>query len=158
MLKRILIILAVLIVVAQFIRPLPGSLPIDPQKTLSSTGDLPANVADVFNRGCRDCHSNNTSWPWYSQIAPVSWMLASHVKDGRRELNIDQWRDYPLKKKQRKLDAVCKQVKEGDMPLPSYLWIHHNARLSDADKQVLCSWATAERAKITAAPQPRSGS
>src|ERR1051326_6419801 len=88
--KRIIIAIVVLLIVAQFIRPLPANAPIDPQKTLASTGDLPPDVAAVFNRACRDCPSNQTTWPWYSQIAPVSWMLASHVKEGRRELNIDQ--------------------------------------------------------------------
>jgi len=155
--RRIVLALVVLFVVAQFIRPLPGSVPIDPQKTLSSTGDLPANVATVFNRACRDCHSNNTTWPWYSQIAPVSWMLASHVNEGRRELNIDQWRDYTTKRQLRKLDAICKEVKEQDMPLSSYLWIHHDARLSGDDVRLLCTWAAGEKSKISRA-QPHSGS
>ena len=155
--SRIVVTLAVLLVVAQFIRPLPANLPVDPHKTLASTGDLPPDVAAVFNRACSNCHSNNTTWPWYSQVAPVSWMLASHVKEGRGELNIDQWTDYTQKRKSRKLDAICKEVKEGGMPLSSYLWIHHDARLSDADKQLICNWVNGERAKVTRA-QPSSGS
>src|ERR1051326_290155 len=155
--KRIIIAIVVLLIVAQFIRPLPANAPIDPQKTLASTGDLPPDVAAVFNRACRDCHSNQTTWPWYSQIAPVSWMLASHVKEGRRELNIDQWRDYTTKRKLRKLDEICKQIKERDMPLSSYLWIHHDGGLAGDDIKLLCTWVAGETSKISR-EQPRSGS
>jgi len=162
-LRRILLILAVLFVVAQFIRPLPANIQTDPRKTLAKARNIPPDVAAVFNRACRDCHSNTTAWPWYSQIAPVSWMLAEHVKDGRKELNIDEWGAYTPRREARKLEEICDQVKKGDMPLPSYLWIHHDSRLSDADKQLLCNWSGAERAKVIAAhpdaakraPRPR---
>ena len=156
-LRWILIGVVVFLVVAQFIRPLPANLPVNPQKTLASSSNLPPDVAAVFNRACRDCHSSTTTWPWYSQVAPVSWMLASHVKEGRRELNIDQWADYTTKRKLRKLDAICKEVKQGDMPLWSYLLIHHDARLSGDDVKLLCTWTAGETSKINRA-QPRSGS
>ena len=95
-----------------------------------------------------DCHTNTTTYPWYSQIAPASWFLANHIRDGRKELNLSVWNTYSDKKKSKKLEEVCEQVEQGDMPLPSYLWIHRDAALKEGEARILCDWANAERAKI----------
>jgi hypothetical protein len=148
MIKRIFLGLLVVFVLIQLYRPSRENPPIDQAKTIEQSIAIPQNVEAILSRSCNDCHSSKTTWPWYSNIAPVSWMLAEHIKDGRNELNFSQWRDFSARKKRKKLEEICEQVNKGDMPLPSYLWIHRDAKLSPADKTLLCDWANAEKAKI----------
>jgi hypothetical protein len=101
-------------------------------------------VAAILERSCNDCHSSETSWPWYSNVSPVSWFLKQHVDEGRRELSFSEWATYPKRKRERKLHEICEQVESGQMPLASYLPLHPSARLSDEDKRVLCDWARQE--------------
>ena len=135
--KSILLALAVIFVLIQFIRPSLANPPVDPAKKLQTTPEIGA----ILDRSCRDCHSNETAWPWYTNIAPVSWWLADHVKDGRRELNFSEWNGYTARRKTRKLKEICDEVKDGDMPLNYYLPLHPEAKLSTADRQTLCTWA-----------------
>ena len=79
-----------------------------------------AEAVSVLERSCRDCHSNETTWPWYSSVAPVSWLVARDVNEGRKELNISEFGTYEPKKQQHKLEEACTQVKEGEMPM----WIY----------------------------------
>src|ERR1051326_6724994 len=102
-LKIALIAIVVFLVVGQFFRPSHVNPPIDPAKTLVATTPVPANVESIFERSCYDCHSNRTVYPWYANVAPLSWWLASHINDGRRELNFSEWAPYSQKKKLRKL-------------------------------------------------------
>ena len=139
--KRILLVLVVLFVVAQVVRPDMTNPPVDPAKHLAA----PPIVQPILDRSCQDCHSNETTWPWYSKVAPMSWMLADHVKEGRNELNFSEWQTYSARRKSKKLEEICEQVKEGEMPLWNYLPLHPSAKLSDADRQVLCQWSTSER-------------
>jgi hypothetical protein len=156
-LKVALIVLVVAFVLAQFIRPAQANPPVDPAKTLKA----PADVQAILDRSCGDCHSNNTRWPWYAKVAPVSWWLADHVKDGRREINISEFATYSPRKAAHKMEEVCEQVEKGEMPLSTYLPLHPDAKLSDADKARLCAWAKSEQARIKAehpaetAPRPR---
>jgi hypothetical protein len=105
-----------------------------------------------LKRSCNDCHSNETVYPWYSNISPFSWLLAEHIEEGRRELNFSVWTTYSAKKKRRKLDEVCEQITSGEMPHNQYLWIHRDAVLSQEDKKILCDWAETEKAKIEELP------
>ena len=150
--KKILKIVAVVFVVAfiaiQFIRPDRTTLPIVQAETLEATTQVPENVAEILKRSCSDCHSNQTAYPWYSNIAPVSWLLADHIEEGRRELNYSVWNTYTAKKKRHKMDETCEQIQSGAMPHNQYLWIHTDAKLSEDDKKILCAWAETEKAKI----------
>lgn len=105
--------------------------------------EIPASpeVRTVLQRACYDCHSNSTKWPWYSYVAPVSWLVADHVHEGRRELNFTAWNLYPPEKQSKKLREVGEEVKEGKMPMESYVLMHGEAKLSDADKQLLLDWS-----------------
>jgi len=150
-LKRILLALLVLFVVAQLIRPSMANPPVDETKTLYAVEPVPPEVKTILDRSCVDCHSNRTSWPWYSRITPVSWWLADHVKDGRKELNFDEWGGYTPRRAARKLEETCDQVKKNEMPLKAYLPLHPDAKLSDADRAALCRWSGAFRARIIAA-------
>ena len=135
-------------VVAQFFRPERSNPPIDASRTAQSLLQVPTNVDALLQRACQDCHTNNTSWPWYSNISPVSWFVAEHVKDGRRHLNFSDWAKYDVKRADHKLEEIIEMVEQRAMPLPSYLPLHAHARLSDDDVRVLVEWAKAERTRM----------
>ncbi len=147
-LKIVVIVLVVAFIAVQFYRPDRINPTIVQAETLEATTQVPENVAAVFKRSCNDCHTNETVYPWYSNISPVSWLLADHINEGRREMNFSVWNTYNAKKKAHKLDEICDQVTSGEMPHNQYLWIHRDAQLSDEDKKTLCDWAQAEKAKI----------
>lgn len=153
--KKILKIIAVVLVVAfiaiQIYRPDKTNPPVVEAETLEANAQVPENVSAILKRSCNDCHSNQTVYPWYSNVAPFSWLLANHIKDGRRHLNFSVWGTYDAKRKRNKLDETCEQVTSGEMPHNQYLWIHRDANLSEEDKKILCDWAEMEKAKIPAA-------
>lgn len=142
--KRILLALAVLFLAAQFVRPDFTNPPIDPRVEYRA----PAHIQPILERACNDCHSNRTRWPWYSQITPMSWWLKDHVEEGRHELSFSELGSYPPKKAAHKMEEVCDVVKKGEMPPENYLWMHREARLSDADKRALCEWSQLEERRI----------
>lgn len=156
MLKKILKIAAIVIVAAlivvQFIRPDFTNPPVNEAETLEASVQVPENIRAIMKRSCSDCHTNTTVYPWYSQISPVSWWLKNHIDEGRRELNFSVWATYQPKRKAKKLEEVCEQINEKEMPLPSYTWAHRDAILSAEESKVLCDWATAEKAKIEIPP------
>ncbi len=147
-LKIIAIVLIVGFVVIQFIRPDRTNPPIVQAETIEATTQVPENVHAILKRSCSDCHSNETTYPWYSNIAPFSWLLADHINEGRRELNYSVWNTYTAKKKRHKMDEICEQIQSGEMPHNQYLWLHTDAKLSEDDKKILCAWAETEKAKI----------
>jgi Haem-binding domain len=138
--RRVLQILLVAFVAAQFFPIHRDNPPVDPAQTLYATSSVPANVHAVFERSCRDCHSNATAWPWYSHFAPVSWMIADDVHGGRKHFNLSEWNTYPEEKKIRKLGEICEQVKTGEMPDEKYTLVHRGTSLSREDKTMLCDW------------------
>lgn len=104
----------------------------------------PAEAHAVLERSCYDCHSNQTRWPWYSYVAPASWFVADHVRDGRKDLNLTEW---PLMDTERQLfflGEMRKQIEEENMPLDSYLLLHWGARLSDDERGMLLAWIDEE--------------
>jgi hypothetical protein len=103
--------------------------------------DVPADVRAVLRRACYDCHSNETVWPWYSQVAPASWLLARDVRAGRRHVNFSEWKSLPPEKADKKRRGCGEQVRKGEMPLWFYVPLHPDARLTDADKALIVSWA-----------------
>jgi hypothetical protein len=150
-LKWAVVVILVLFVVAQAYRPNLSGPPVDETKTMRATAQLTPEVGAIFDRSCNDCHSSKTDWPWYSQVAPVSWWLKNHVDEGRRELSFSEWGPYPQRKATRKLSAICDQVQAGEMPLKSYLLLHPAAKLSDADRKAICDWTESERRRAAAA-------
>lgn len=150
--KKFLKITAVLLVVAvagiQFVRPNRANPGIDPKLTLESSENVPPEVASILKRSCNDCHSNSTVWPWYSNVAPISWSVAAHVNEGREELNFSVWNTYSVKRKAKKLEEMCEEVEERHMPHPQYLWIHREAVMTEADVKTLCDWTADVRKRI----------
>jgi hypothetical protein len=125
----------------QLIRPARTNPPTEPARTLAAKLPVTPEAAAVKNRACRDCHSNDTTWPWYSNVAPVSWFVIDHVRSGRRHFNYSEWGGYAPDKTRKLLHDICEEVQDGSMPMGSYTLVHRDARLSDTDVQALCSWA-----------------
>ncbi len=136
-------VVAVLLVVIQFFQPERTNPPVNPASTFEAVAKPGPGLAGVVNRACRDCHSNETTWPWYSKIAPVSWLVADDVKEARAHLNFSEWGYYSPEMSRLKLKEACTEVKGGDMPLWIYRLVHAQARLTDADVQAICSAGTA---------------
>ena len=106
----------------------------------------PQPVLAVLQRSCFDCHSNHTRWPWYAYVAPVSWLVVNDVHEGRHEMNFTEWNRAGARRRARVAAKVWDEVEEGKMPLPSYLRMHAEAKLSEADRAVLRGWAEASGA------------
>lgn len=138
MLKKILIALAVIVVGIQFI-PVDRSNPPVTQEI-----DAPANVKSILKTSCYDCHSNETDWPWYSYVAPVSFLVASDVQNARKRVNFSEWDKYDDEKKEKKKGAILDDVEEGEMPLPKYLIMHPGAEMNSEKIKVLKDWITSK--------------
>lgn len=149
-LKQSLIALAVLFAAIQLIRPSKVNPPIDENQTLQARIQVSREVNAVLERSCSDCHSSKTRWPWYSNIAPLSWYLVHDVNEGRAELSFSNWGSYTTKRAARKLQEICEQIDKGAMPLKTYALVHPDAKVSDSAKKLLCNWASQERTRLTA--------
>lgn len=147
-LKWVLVVLIVAFIGMQFVQPTRANPPVDESKTIFATGKVPADVQAILERSCADCHSHTTVWPWYSKVAPVSWKVADDVEHGRKELNFSVWGDYKPKRAEHKLEELCEQVEEQEMPLKKYTFLHPRAKLSAADCRRLCEWSSAWRSEI----------
>jgi len=152
-LKWVAIVLALAAVGIQFVRPARTNPTLEPSQTLEAHTQMTPEVAKIFERSCNDCHSNKTTWPWYTNVAPVSWWTIDHVNHGREHLNYSEWGKLPHRDQEKSLQEICDEVLDGKMPLPSYLPMHSEARLSEADKKVLCDWTEAERQRMAAQPR-----
>jgi len=131
--------MAVVLVAAQFVRPNRANPPVQPAHSLLAKS--PPEVRAILDRSCRDCHSNETRWPLYSQVAPMSWLVANHVHQGRDRLNYSEWTAIDVDEQDKFLGSMCTLSKRGRMPLPSYLLIHRDAKMSPADITTLCAWS-----------------
>jgi len=141
--KKILIALVALLVVIQVARPARTNPPVDPKLEISAVHTGSQQAMSVLERSCNDCHSNRTVWPWYSSVAPVSWLVANDVREGRGEMNLSEWGAYDGQKKVKLLGKICEEVKDGEMPGTTYGWMHPQARLTSADVQTVCAFTTA---------------
>lgn len=153
-LKASLVFLLTLFAGAQFVRPSRLNPPAVTGQSIEEMAPLPPNVSEVLNRSCMDCHSNQTVWPWYSNVSPVSWFLKGHVDNGRRHLNFSRWARYDLREKAILLNEICKTAKGGTMPLSSYTLIHRDAVLKPSDVVTLCRWSGEEQRRLTSPAVP----
>ena len=126
---------------AQFVRPDRANPPIDPSRTIQAHIDTASGLAAVLARACGDCHSNATVWPWYTQIAPVSWLMAQAVKEGRNAVNFSEWAAYPPGRHRELLDQSCRDASQGRMPGSMWTLLHRDARLSTRDIKTICAAA-----------------
>ena len=137
-LKKAVVVFAVVVVAVQLIRPNRANPPIDDSHTIQARVGTSGGLVAVLDRSCGDCHSNKTVWPWYSGIAPVSWIMAYAVKEGRKAVNFSEWTAYTADQQQTLLAQSCRDVSQGKMP-GAYTWVRPDTKLSPQDIQVVCA-------------------
>jgi hypothetical protein len=147
MIRKILLVLAGLFLLIQFVRP-AKNLSAETSKNIHSLYTVPAAVDKILETSCADCHSNKTVYSWYAEVQPVGWWLNNHIKEGKRHFNLDDFAGRRISYQFKKMDDCIEQLNNGDMPLESYTLIHHNARLSATDKQILINWCESVKSEI----------
>ena len=148
LLKRILLALAAVVVGIQFVPPDRTNPPSDPAGSFEAVVRPSPQGAGIIRRACQDCHSNQTVWPWYSRVAPMSWLVAEDVKEGRAKLNFSEWNRLSLEMSQRRMGDMCKEVREGEMPLWQYRALHSESKLTANDVFTLCALASAPSSPV----------
>ena len=146
--KRLLILIVVLLVVIQFVPVKAPSNNINTSNDLVSVEKLDGDVSVILKSSCYDCHSSQTHYPWYSYMAPVSWLVANDVKEGRAKLNFSDWGLNNKRRKIRQLEDIKEQVQQGEMPMGIYTVIHKKAKLTESQKQLLLKWTDGMANKV----------
>ncbi len=141
--KKIGLGLLVALVVIQFVRPTRNSSASESLNDISKFYDVPDEVHAVLKKSCYDCHSNNTVYPWYTNIQPAGLWLQSHVNDGKEELNFSEFGAYDQKRAKHKFEEIGEVVGEAEMPLSSYTLIHRDAKLTSEQSSAIAAWASA---------------
>ncbi|RLD82255.1 MAG: cytochrome C [Bacteroidetes bacterium] len=134
-------IILLIIIVPQLIPVDKPEIDGDKSNDLITHNEIPENIANMLKTSCYDCHSNQTVYPWYSYVAPISWLVIRDVKVGRKELNFSNWESLSKMEKAKVLDDISEEVEEAEMPMPIYFITHSNAKLSDADREALVNWS-----------------
>jgi len=144
-LKRTFQLLLVVFIVIQFFRPEKNRAEGISSNDISKLYPVPEDVQTILKTICYYCHSNNTVYPWYAEVQPVAWWLNDHIKDGKKDLNFNEFASYSIRRQYKKLEEINELVKEDEMPLDSYLWIHKDAKLNEQQKLAIANWVTAIR-------------
>jgi hypothetical protein len=110
--------------------------------------NIPPSVANVFARACINCHSEKTRWPWYSRVAPVSWLVERDVKHAREHLNLSRWNDLEAADQRLLLTAIATVIENREMPPSKYVVLHPEAKLSAEDSVRVIEWTRAERRRL----------
>jgi len=138
-------------VVAQFVRrPDFSNPPIAPERVMQAHVRVPADIGAILRRACYDCHSNETHWPFYARVAPVSWFVARDVRQARADLNFSEWGTDPAREPTpaQRLGGICSDLRKDLMPLRSYLLMHPRARVSPAEVERVCEWTRSARERV----------
>ncbi len=151
MIKKISIAVLIILVVIQFI-PYEKNLSNDMEFDVSKSYNVPDNVQTLLKGACNNCHTNQSTYPWYSNIEPVGYWLNHHITDGKKELNFSTFIKQPIAVQNHKFEEVVEMVEEKKMPLPSYtyLGLHPEAKLTDEDRKVIVDWAKEQMAMLAA--------
>jgi hypothetical protein len=137
--KVALLVVAAVLVVIQFFPPERTNPPSDPAASFEAVVKPPAQVSAIIARACQNCHSHRTVWPWYSRVAPASWLVVDDVVSARRKMNFSAWARMSPERAQEVLGDMCQEVKAGDMPLWQYRLLHPAAKLSAAEVAAVCT-------------------
>ncbi len=140
--KIIAIVLLVVFVGIQFIPSSRNQSDSVPETDFMLVNDVAENIQNKLQVSCYDCHSNNTQYPWYNKVQPVAWFLEDHIKEGKAELNFNEWDSLSTRRKTSKLRSIIKQIENGEMPLDSYTFIHRDAKFSEAEAEEIINWVT----------------
>ncbi len=133
------VILLVVLIGIQFVRPQKNNGGYESIMYFENETKPSVQVASILKESCYDCHSNQTQYPWYAEIAPVSLWLEEHIEHGKEHFNVSEWKTYSVKKKDHKLEELIEMVEAEEMPLESYTWIH--GKLEEPEKSMLLQWA-----------------
>ena len=145
--------LIILFVAIQFIRPERSNPPIDRVQVVEEHLQIPTEIGSILRRSCYDCHSHETVWPWYSAVAPASWLVADDVTEGRKRMNFSEWGSYKMGKVLSLLEGICEETSNDGMPLKPYVLLHPSAALSDVEVKALCDWSEQEMQRLTGGGQ-----
>lgn len=140
--KIIAIVLLVAFVGIQFIPTTRNQSDTVPSTDFMLVNNVPETIQKKLQVSCYDCHSNNTQYPWYNKIQPVAWFLEDHIKEGKAELNFNEWDSLSSRRKASKLRSIIKQIENGEMPLDSYTLIHSEATFREAEAEELINFIT----------------
>ena len=140
--KKIIYAILGLLIIIQFIRPSRNERG-PSENDISKKYNVPSEVQIILKESCYDCHSNNTRYPWYTNIQPVGWWIQSHINEGREHLNFSEFGTYAEKKAKHKFEEIEESMETGWMPLESYLIIHSEAALSPEQALAVKNWASA---------------
>jgi len=146
--KKILYTLFIIILIIQFFRIDKINPIVNLDDDFITLTEPPKEITTILKASCYDCHSNESTYPWYSNIAPVSWWIKDHIDEGRKELNFSKWSTYNLKKKDHKLEEMIEEVDEGEMPLSPYPLTHPEAQLNEIQKETLLNWLKKTRTEL----------
>src|SRR5229473_3816620 len=146
--KWLVVGLSVLCLAIQFVRPARTNPAVDESQTIFARTQMTPQVTAILNRSCADCHSNKTVWPWYTNVAPLSWFIVNHVNEARPRLNLSEWGKLDRDRQSKKLQQMCDEVTDGGMPLSTYTPLHPGSKPTSADIKALCDWTDAERARL----------
>lgn len=138
--KKVLLSILAIFILFQFIRPEKNNSK-NEMNAMSTVMEIPLEVSKIIQTSCADCHSNSTNYPWYSEIAPASWYLAQHVKEGKEHLNFSEWTAYNKDQQEHIIKDIKEVLNDREMPLKSYLLIHKDAKLTENQYQILYDWA-----------------
>lgn len=138
--KKVLIVLVVAFIIIQFFRIDKTNPPLNEGMDFLKIKNPPENIAKIIKTSCYDCHSNDTKYPWYSNVQPVAWMLQNHIQDGRKHLNFSTFATYDPKKQAHKMEEAAEMVEKGEMPMESYLIMHSDAKLNPQQKAELTKY------------------
>lgn len=152
--KKILLVLLILFVIAQFFRPEKNNGNIASVDAFLKETNPPDDVKVILKSSCFDCHSDVTRYPWYNNITPVNYWLAKHVNHGKEHFNISKWEGNSVKRKDHKFEELIEEVEEKEMPLKSYTWTHGDAKLTDAQIASVIDWAKKVRFKYGLVEKP----
>lgn len=148
MLRKIMLGLLVVFLILQAYRPERNTGEMHGPKSLFAAHHPPPAVERLLVRSCFDCHSNHTRYPWYSNVQPLGWWLQHHVNEGREALNFSIWADYKKEDMPHILEELQEEIEKGHMPLPSYLLLHNDAKLTPSEKDTVLHWAKEQGARF----------
>lgn len=152
--KKIIVALLVVFLAAQAIQPKMNQGPASGPADIAHIVQTPDSILTMLRVSCYDCHSDSTNYPWYDRIAPISWWIGNHVKEGKRELNFSRFGEYTTRRQTKKLKETAELIEKEEMPLSSYTFIHNDAKLNEAERKLLVDWAKASQTLIETKRQP----
>jgi len=137
--KKVLFAILAVFILIQFIRPAKNDSK-NETNAISTVMEIPVEVNKIIQTSCADCHTNSTKYPWYNEIAPASWYLSQHVKEGKEHLNFSEWTAYNKDQQEHLLKDLKEVLNEREMPLESYLLIHKDSKLTENQYQIFYDW------------------